>query len=252
MSTTGKLILVGVALTLNALTYESTKAHDVYECQTIYGVAHICGLIWDPFNLYWVYECAYYVVPVGLKCSSIKHYHHTETAQERDERVLLEKASCLHGAVDQAVAACYFTEPGVPFPILGSELCMKDYYPETYRHIGVLTRNQTTQGTGEMTEDGPLYANGVPSWGIHEGSSTVNRIKIDVGRMVNESDREDLLADTIVHEKIHWEDWEDNNNHDILHSDVETRAGKIVEELSTYLSSCSIDWTQQRSIVYEP
>jgi len=211
----------------------------------------MCGLIWDPLYREWKYRCAYYLVPIGVECFSITHAHVTETAQERDERVLLEKASCLRSAVNQAEAECLFADPSFPWPNPNHEQCMKNYYPETNRHLSVLTRDQTTLGTGEMTEDGPLNANGQPSWGIHEGSSTVNRIKIDVGRMVNESDREVLLADTIAHEKIHWEDWDDNNVHDIPHNIVEARAADIADELSTFLASCSIDWTQQQSIVYE-
>ena len=88
---------------------------------------------------------------------------------------------------------------------------MKKFYPETNKHLGVLTEDQTTQGTGEMTENGPLYDDqGRQLWGTHLGSPTVNRLAVDVGVMeellASETDKNRRLADTIVQEKIHWED----------------------------------------------
>ena len=86
------------------------------------------------------------------------------------------------------------------------------------------------------------------------GSATVNRMEVDVGVMEellpSETDKNRRLADTIVHEKIHWQDWADDNDLDIHHDVVETRAAEIVEELSAFLSTCYTDWEQQRSIVY--
>ena len=131
--------------------------------------------------------------------------------------------------------------------------CMADEYPKKREHIEVLFTDLCEAGSMKMIENGPLYDDeGFRLWGLHRGSATINEIEIDVGIMFearpNEAIRNKLLFDTIVHEKIHFEDWSDNKVHDMKHEVVAKDAADILKELKEFLLGPSIDWSQKKEV----
>lgn len=93
----------------------------------------------------------------------------------------------------------------------------------------------------------------VRPWGIFYPSDETIQIDtrkhLDAYSSVNDS--EDERTDTIIHERIHYDDWADNQVYDYSESQVASQTRSIINAIFQNITpgaACEIDWTRQQLI----
>ena len=221
----------------------SISAHSSLACGYFWVQSAYCTRVYDYFFETWRLRC-FSTVELRYACVERSHLHDYESVSQRNSRVLGKMASCIRSAVASAESRCaHHYQP-----------CMQRDYEKTLQYVDILKRNLISSGKLRDANLKNPNSNSGPVGSYDTNSQT---IYVDVSKHIGKTSdiayRENQLAQTIVHEKIHMQDHQ-NGNSAQPEGEVDQLARVILREIfnTSYNpgSSCSIYWEQQNKVIY--